>query len=547
MKTTLERLKILINSHTPVVVVETVEEGRALALIRLACSELNLPLFEWSIADGLVRAGGAPKAAEATAKKPDPRVTAAREKLALAGLPPLNFGAAEADPRSGPVLNTLQPAQMLAHLETLTLDAAFVLKDFHRHMDDHIVVRRLREVAQEFARSRRTIIITAPEVTLPPELEKQVEFLELPMPDAKRLREIASQTFHRLEQKYKLRNALDEAGLDALAANMRGLTEEEAERTVAQVIVQHYGFTPAAVTDVLQAKKEVLRRSDMLEFIEATDTLSAVGGLENLKKWLHKRRGAFDQAAREFGLEPPKGVIIMGVQGCGKSLCARAIAGEWKLPLVRLDTSAIYDKYIGETEKRIKKVFRVAEQLAPAVLWIDELEKVFAGSGPDSASVDAGVSSRILGSFLSWMQDRKAAVFVAATSNNVTVLPPELIRKGRFDEIFFVDLPNSIERRAILELHLKRRKQNVADFDLAALVAASRGYSGAELDAAVQGAMYAAFGEKARITTELLLLELRSTVPLSVSRAEDIARLRAWAKDRAVPGTLPEGIAAEGR
>jgi len=233
-------------------------------------------------------------------------------------------------------------------------------------------------------------------------------------------------------------------------------------------------------------------------------------------------------------------VILMGVQGCGKSLCARAIAGEWKLPLVKFDTAAVYDKYIGETEKRIRKIFRIAEQLAPAVLWIDELEKVFAGSGPDSASADAGVSARLLGSFLGWMQDRKAPVFVAATSNNVNVLPPELIRKGRFDEIFFVDLPNPAERRAICTLQLARRKLDAKGFDLEKLVAASEGYSGAEIEAAVQSAMYASFSDKKPVTTATVLEALASTVPLSTTRAEDIEQLRGWARERAVAASLPK-------
>src|SRR5581483_704018 len=226
----------------------------------------------------------------------------------------------------------------------------------------------------------------------------------------------------------------------------------------------------------------MLRRSGMLEFVDAEENLSSIGGLENLKKWLGRRMGTWEDCARAAGLEPPRGVIILGVQGCGKSMCARAIAGEWKLPLVKFDTSAIYDKFVGETEKHIRKMFSIAEQLAPAVLWIDELEKVFAGSGPDSASVDAGVSSRLLGSFLSWMQDRKAAVFVAATCNNVNVLPPELIRKGRFDEIFFVDLPNQAERKQIFAIQLKRRNRNPGNFDLDRAAATARGYSGAEID-----------------------------------------------------------------
>src|SRR5260370_16187037 len=200
-------------------------------------------------------------------------------------------------------------------------------------------------------------------------------------------------------------------------------------------------------------------------------------------------------------MEPARGVISLGVEGCGKSMCARAIAGEWKLPLVKLDTAAIFDKYIGETEKRIKKIFRVAEGLAPCVFWIDELEKIFAGSGPDSASVDAGVSSRILAAFLCWMQDRKAPVFVAATCNNVTALPPELIRKGRFDELVFVDLPNQVERKQIFAIHLTRRKRNPAEFDLDRAAVAARGYSGAEIEAAVQTALYAAFSNTHPMST----------------------------------------------
>jgi SpoVK/Ycf46/Vps4 family AAA+-type ATPase len=266
--------------------------------------------------------------------------------------------------------------------------------------------------------------------------------------------------------------------------------------------------------------------------------LTSVGGLDNLKRWLAQRRGTWEDAARDFGLEPPRGVIILGVQGCGKSMCARAIAGEWKLPLVKFDTAAIFDKFIGETEKRIQKVFRVAEGLAPCVFWIDELEKIFAGSGADSASVDAGVSSRILAAFLSWMQDRKAPVFVAATCNNVTVLPPELIRKGRFDELFFVDLPNQSERKQIFAIHLARRKRNPAEFDLDRVAAAAWGYSGAEIDAAVQTALYAAFSSKQTVNTQGLLDALKATVPLSTTRSEEIQALRGWAALRAVPASL---------
>jgi SpoVK/Ycf46/Vps4 family AAA+-type ATPase len=562
---TLTRIKVLINSSTPIILMETVEEARALALLRAACCDLALPLFEWSIADGLVRSGGA-TAAPGSIASVDPnrttatdlgqRIAAARQKLAQAGLPELDFSRVNPHPvvpqgevgettaTGGAIFNTKEPAQVLGHIEAMTIEAVFVLKDFHRHLDDAVVARHLREVAGAFSRDRRALVMTGPAFKLPVELEKQVEYVDLPLPDRKRLREIMEAAFTRLAKTRTLKRTANEAQLDAVAANLTGLTEEEADRAVAQAIVARYALAPEVVTDVLATKKETLRRSGMLEFVDAVQDMSSVGGLENLKKWLTLRRGAFEPGAKEFGLEPPRGVVIMGVQGCGKSLAARAVAGSWKLPLVKLDTSAIFDKYIGETEKRVRKLFAVAEQLAPVVLWIDELEKVFAGSGPDSAASDAGVSSRLLGEFLSWMQDRKAPVFVAATSNNVLVLPPELIRKGRFDEIFFVDLPNAAERRAIFTLHIAKRKRDPKQFDLDQLVPAAEGYSGAEIEAAVQASLYASFSDKQPLTTATIVAALRETVPLSVTRAEDIARLRQWARERAVPASLADAAAA---
>src|SRR5579863_2355644 len=325
-----------------------------------------------------------------------------------------------------------------------------------------------------------------------------------------------------------------------MSANLRGLTEEEAERAISQALVTRYALCPETVTDVLEAKKQLLRHSGMLEFIEASDNMSAIGGLENLKHWLQQRAGAWEDSAREFGLEPPHGVIILGVQGCGKSLCARAVAGEWELPLVKFDTSAVYDKFIGETEKRIRKVFQVAEGLAPCVLWIDELEKVFAGSGPDSASADAGVSSRLLASFLSWMQDRKTPVFVAATCNNVTALPPELIRKGRFDELFFVDLPNQAERKQIFALELVRRQRHAEEFDLEKVAAASTGFSGAEIQAGVQTALNTSFSREQPLTTKSLVEALSKLKQPSTTRAEEIQDLRDWARTRAVAASAAD-------
>jgi SpoVK/Ycf46/Vps4 family AAA+-type ATPase len=364
-----------------------------------------------------------------------------------------------------------------------------------------------------------------------------VEFLELPLPDRLRLRQIIDEVVVRISKNHTLQRKLDPKGYEAVVESLRGLTEEEAERALSQALVTRYSLCPEIANDVVETKKSLLRRSEMLEFVEADEGFSNLGGMDNLKRWLAERRGAWEDSARDFGLESPHGVIILGVQGCGKSLCARAVAGEWNLPLVKFDTAAIYDKYIGETEKRIRKVFGVAEGLAPCVLWIDELEKIFAGSGADSASVDAGVSSRLLASFLSWMQDRKAPVFVAATCNNVSALPPELIRKGRFDELFFVDLPSQSERRQIFSIQLARRKRNPEEFDLDKIAAAADGYSGAEIDAAVQTALFAAFSGKTQLATPLLLDALARTVPLSVTRAEEIRSLREWARTRAVPAS----------
>src|SRR5271157_4192881 len=553
----LDRLKVLINSSTPIVVMETSEEVHAINMVRAACAELNMATFEWSIADGLLRSGTSapPEGQKMSLQARIDQTTVwnhgsrtqtqtrtvltpgggEADRLAKAMMSSMGADAAAAS--AGSIYNTREPVQALANMESMTVEAVFILKDFHRHMEDPVVVRRLRDVGQKFSANRRTVVITSPNITVPAELATLVEYFDLPLPDPERLHEIVHETFTRLSKSYTLKLQLDAAGVDAMAANLRGLSEEEAERAVSQALVTRYALCPETITDVLEAKKQLLRHSGMLEFIEAADNMASVGGLENLKHWLQQRRGAWEDSAREFGLEPPRGMIILGVQGCGKSLCARAVAGEWKLPLVKFDTSAVYDKYIGETEKRIRKVFGVAEGLAPCVLWIDELEKVFAGSDPDSASADAGVSSRLLASFLSWMQERKPAVFVAATCNNVTVLPPELIRKGRFDELFFVDLPSAAERKQIFGIQLTKRKRKPADYDLERIAEAAKGFSGAEIESAVQTALYAAFARDGAcpvspaaseqdLTTEDLLTALKSTVPLSVTRAEEIAQLR---------------------
>jgi SpoVK/Ycf46/Vps4 family AAA+-type ATPase len=519
MPDVLEQLKVLMDSSTPIVILETVEETRAVRLVHAAALPLNLAVFEWTIASGLVRCGN----------DVGMHVPAVRAMTHAANYP--GESSAQA------IYNSRDPSQALSNLEAISIEAVFILKDFHRHMTDPVVVRKLRDVGQKFSSNRRTVVITAPSIEVPPELASLVEFLELPLPDKPRLRQMVDEVFVRLAQVHDLHRTLDAPGLDAMTENLRGLTEEEADRAISHAIVNRRGLTTESITDVLDAKKDLLRHSGSLEFIDASDKLSSVGGLDNLKQWLAQRRGSWEDSARKFGLDPARGVIILGVQGCGKSLCARAIAGEWKLPLVKFDSASIFDKYIGESEKHIEKVFRVAEVLAPCVLWIDELEKVFAGSGPDSASADAGVSSRLLGSFLSWMQDRKAPVFVAATCNNVTALPPELIRKGRFDELFFVDLPSQVERKQIFALQLSKHNRETVSFELDRVATAAQDFSGAEIEAAVQSALYTAYSKKQELSTQILLDVISQTVPLSVTRAEEIEAQRAWAKTRAVPAS----------
>ncbi|MEM9696430.1 MAG: AAA family ATPase, partial [Myxococcota bacterium] len=300
-----------------------------------------------------------------------------------------------------------------------------------------------------------------------------------------------------------------------------------------QAIAESWSLDRRAIDRALEAKKEVLRRTGVLEYSPAEHSLDDVAGLDHLKRWLKRRRAVFEdpKKAAEFGLSAPRGILLLGVPGCGKSLSAKAVAREYGLPLIRLDPSRLYAKYVGETEENFRRATQTAEAMAPIVLWIDEIEK---GLGPTGGSNDGGVSQRVFGSFLSWLQDKKDGVFVIATSNDVSELPPELLRKGRFDEIFFVDLPGADVRRAIFELHLARRGRDPSRFDLDSLVVAADGFSGSEIEQAIVSALYAAYDRGRSLETEDIAGELAVTKPLSVTSAESIAQLRSWAKGRAV-------------
>jgi len=328
--------------------------------------------------------------------------------------------------------------------------------------------------------------------------------------------------------------ALDIAGIQQIAKNLSGLPYAEAMRTL-RLCVLSQGKADAPLLDaVLDAKREVLRGDGLLETVRRDASFADIAGLQRLREWLGKRKSALTPEGQKFGLVPPKGILITGVQGCGKSLAAKAVAGEWGFELARLDAGALYDKFIGESEKRLRKALDLAQKMAPLVLWIDEIEKAFASAG-SSGDADAGLSQRLLATLLTWMQDRESGVFLAATSNNISALPPEMLRKGRFDEIFFVDLPNPTTREALFALHLKKRGRDSDRFDLQKLSAASNGFSGAEIEQAIASGLYTAFAAKQQLTTDILLSELKSTQPLSVTRSEDIAVIREWAHTRAVP------------
>ena len=487
-----KELALLVNSQYPIIYLETWEETRATEILGLVAQDLAVPLYIWTITSGLFRAGGAP------------------------------------------IYNTQEPNQVLVEISGMEGDALFLLKDFHKHLDDGVIVRKLRDLTQLFRRARRSILISSPVVNLPVELEKDTARFLLGLPEDSEMNQLVVATVRDLLEKYRFQNLLAQDQLPEVVRSLRGLTRDEARRVLTQAILEGSRFDLGTLDRIREAKNGLIKDQGVLEFLEPPAGLDAVGGLARLKAWLGKRRGALTPEAARFGLEPPKGILVMGVQGCGKSLCAKAVAREWNMQLLKFDCSNLFEKYIGESEKNLRRSLHVAEAVAPAVLWIDEIEKMFPRSSL-SAEADGGLSVRIFGSFLTWMQEKKAPVFVVATSNDISALPPELLRKGRFDEIFFVDLPELEERKTIFGIHLARRKHDPAKFDLARLAAAAEGFSGAEIEQAVTSALYAAFAQKAPLSTEVVLKEIQSTYPLSVTMKERVAGLRDWARQRAVP------------
>ncbi|QQR91634.1 MAG: AAA family ATPase [Myxococcales bacterium] len=491
----LHDLTLLVKAHHPLIWIDTADEQRASSLLEHLADDQGLPFFCWQAHKGLARK----------------------------------------DQSSKSIYGTADPLQALDHVMTANFEAIYHLQDFSSQLERVEVIARIKEIYNVFYKHKAAIVLTGQDTELPSELAPLFTVLALKPPSNREYHVFLNALLRDLRARMPVAVNLDEQGVSRLITLLHGLTLFEVKKVMTQAIAGRQCFDEKTIEHVLEAKKEIIGRSGVLEFFPAEHGMKDIAGLENLKKWLKKREAIFQQPerAKEFGLNPPKGILLLGVQGCGKSMCAKAVAAEWKLPLVRFDPSNLYQKYLGESEKNLKRAIQTAEAMAPVVLWIDEIEKAF-GQGSDN---DGGVSSRIFGTLLSWMQEKQDNVFVIATSNNISQLPPELLRKGRFDEIFFVDLPSTEVRATILKLHIKRRGHLADSIDFDALAEATEGFSGAELEQAIVSALYTAFSEQRPLDTELIHSEIKSTQPLSVTMSEKISALRNWAKGRAAPAS----------
>jgi hypothetical protein len=490
VSTTIDDLQTLITSYHPVIVLDTPEEPRADRVIAAAADGLRLPLFEWSITRGLRRA-----------------------------------------PAGHMVHGTSDLVAALKHVDTLTIEAVFHFSDVAPHLDAPAVSRALRDVARRFSRTRSAMVLTGLTSPLPAAVEAHAVHVVLNLPGEDDLDRLVTTVVTTLRRHRNVDVSLSPEARRSLVRALSGLTLDQARRAVAQVIVRQGRLSGEDVRQILDLKAEMIRESGVVEYVPLDRTIE-IGGFGRLEAWLDRARVGFSGEARALNLTPPRGVLFVGVQGCGKSLAAKAVASRWDLPLLRLDAGRLLDKFVGESERNFRRAVTQAESMAPAVLWIDEIEKGFVPAGAGEA--DGGLSLRLFGAFLTWLQERTGDVFIVATANDLSRVPPELLRKGRFDEIFFVDLPDGPARRRILEIHLGGRKQESTTFDLDALCAATEGFSGAELEQVVIAGLYRALHAKRALDTPLLLEEIRETSPLSVSRREDLEQLRAFARGRFV-------------
>lgn len=436
-------------------------------------------------------------------------------------------GTAEYGQERSAAHNTVAPQMAIQDALRRQDDAVYVFKDLHPFLDSPEVVRWLRDAIASFKGTNRTIVLMSPIQQVPVELEKDIVVLDYPLPTMSEINDVLTEQLESRRISTDTREKLLKAAL--------GLTRDEAEKVYRKAKVTAGQLTESEVDIVLSEKKQLIRRNGILEYIDCDETIKAVGGLEELKHWLQQRSNAFTERAREYGLPQPKGMLILGVPGCGKSLIAKTTSRLWGLPLLRLDMGRVYDgSMVGRSEANLRSALKTAESISPVILFIDEMDKAFAG-GTGSADSDGGTSSRIFGSFLTWMQEKSSPVFVMATANRVDRLPGEFLRKGRFDEIFFVDLPNQEERQQIFEIHLSKRRQDIERFDIPQLANVCDGFSGAEIEQAIVAAMYEAFAQDREFTQLDIIAASRATLPLSRTMTEQVTALRDWARQRARP------------
>jgi len=500
-----QELETLIRARYPLIYVVSWEEKRVEDALRTIAQKRAKRMFVWTVTQGLVLS---PTATDDRTREPRAALDAVMEST---------------DP------------------------AIFLLKDFHAFIADTDVSRRLRDLTSALKTSYKTLIILAPTLKLPAELEKEVTVVDYALPAREDLDRLLEGIIQSVKNNPQIDTSLDEQEREHLLEASLGLTANEAENVFARSLVEKRCFD---VNVILAEKEQIIRKSGTLEYYRMQEGFNDVGGMDLLKDWMRKRTQAFSQKAREFGLPAPKGILLLGVQGCGKSLCCKAVASLWRLPLLRMDVGKIFSGIVGSSEENMRRAIRMAESVAPTVLWLDELEKAFAGVQSSSFS-DAGPTSRVFASFITWLQEKTAPVFVVATSNDISQLPPELMRKGRFDEIFFVDLPAEDERDEIFEIHIRKRGRDPGHFDLKQLAAASDGFSGAEIEQVVIASLYDAFDSGRDIRMEDLLRTTGQSIPLSRTMKEQIDALREWAVTRARPAShqaqLPvrEGPAGE--
>lgn len=415
------------------------------------------------------------------------------------------------------------PLQALEFVEKLPESAAaiFILRDFHRFLDDISVSRKLRNLSRRLKSQPKNIAIVTPSVTVPSDLTEVLTVLEFPLPQASEIKAEIGRLLSATSQ------SLDDKVLDELVRSCQGLSLERIRRVLTRAIAAHGEIQPEDVELVLEEKRQSIRQTQILDFYPASESISDIGGLDNLKDWLLRRGGAFTERARQYGLPHPRGLLLVGIQGTGKSLTAKAIAHHWHLPLLRLDVGRLFGGLVGESESRTRQMIQLAEALAPCILWIDEIDKAF--SGIDSKG-DAGTTSRVFGTFINWLAEKRSPVFVVATANNIQALPPEMLRKGRFDEIFFVGLPSQEERRAIFELHLARlRPHNLKSYDLERLAYETPDFSGAEIEQTLVEAMHIGFSQNRDFTTDDILEAASQIIPLARTAQEQIQFLQNWA------------------